>query len=254
MTPLHYREDPQEAPAPGGEPDPQDMPEQDETLLPIEGEQDEAYLPPPPYEEEPERRGLMPHLGSRPLWYLAVLALVVLATSWAINQVVRRGLADQYKYKFQDVSLLPADALRMTDSEQQLQVYYLVRGLTLAPYRLKLLRPAGAAERLTLIARALEDAPSGGLLQSPLPPGCKIRGIFLLDNIAWVDLSPEFLKPPQATPQLERLTIYSLVNSVKLNEPSLGGVRFMIGGNPVDSAWGWLDLSSPLGADLSMIR
>ena len=32
------------------------------------------------------------------------------------------------------------------------------------------------------------------------------------------------------------------------------GVRFMIEGETVETAWGWLDLSSPLAPDLSLVR
>jgi hypothetical protein len=92
-----------------------------------------------------------------------------------------------------------------------------------------------------------------------LPKGTSIRALYVVGNVLWLDMSPAFLKPDNPSPLMERLVVYSLVNSFLLNDPNpsqptVVGVCFMVDGKPIDSAWGWLDLSSPLGADLSLIR
>ena len=135
----------------------------------------------------------------------------------------------------------------------RLQLYYIVRGEGLAPQTRQLRRPAQSVEHVYLIAREIQRPPETGLLRSPLPPGSHIRGLYLYEGIVWIDLDEPFLQPKDPSPQLERLVIYSLVNSFMLNDPTLQGVRFMIEGKPVETAWGWLDLSSPLGPDLSLL-
>lgn len=192
-------------------------------------------------------------LGWRPLLWLSGLAVLALACALLLRSVVAGGMADQWKRAFYDVSLLPTSGLQQTPPELQLQIYYIVGGQALAPQTRRLRKPAGGLERVYLVARELENPP-GGAFESPLPHGAKIRGLYILEGIVWVDLTGEFLNPALASPQSERLAIYSLVNSFMLNEPSLQGVRFMIDGRPVTSAWGYLDLSRPLGADLSLVR
>ena len=81
-----------------------------------------------------------------------------------------------------------------------------------------------------------------------------MRGVYLLDGIIYLDLSQTFTRPEEPTPLGERLAIYSLVNSFMLNLQSLRGVQILIEGQIAQSAWGWLDISTPLGPDLSLIR
>ncbi|MCE5230346.1 GerMN domain-containing protein, partial [bacterium] len=109
------------------------------------------------------------------------------------------------------------------------------------------------AGRIHQIARELGNPPGSGLMETPLLGGAP-RGLYLLSGIVYIDLNREFLQAPNQSPAMERLAIYSIVNSFMLNLPSLKGVQIMIDGQVVRSAWGWMDISSPLGPDLSLVR
>lgn len=189
---------------------------------------------------------------------LAVVAALVFAGVWGVRQVMQRSYVRDLDTHFQDVSLLPTRMLKPLQPEMQIQLYFIVRGQALAVQTRRLTHTAGAIERVHLIAQELANPPATGLFESPLPKGTVIRGVFIHEGIVWIDLSGEFLAAGKqsgiASPHRERLAIYALVNSFMLNDQSLQGVQVLVEGKPISSAWGWLDLSSPLGPDLSLIR
>lgn len=191
-------------------------------------------------------------------WIFGVAAFVAIALvgmgAWGVHEMMQRELVRPIRTVFRDVSLMPNQSPRLAQPEQQIKLFYLVRGRALSPQTRELPRAAGAIERLHAIIEALRAPPDAGLIEGPLPPGTDVRGLYVLDGIVWLDLGETFRRPAEAGPLRERLTVYSLVNSLLLNNPQFQGVQFMIEGRPVQTAWGWLDLSSPLGPDLSMIH
>ena len=186
---------------------------------------------------------------------LAVLLGLFVGGGWIIHKITTRGTVAPLKESFPGVSLLPAARVQPSGTKTQIQIYYIARGQALVADKRWLLKPAQSEmERIELVARELARPASSGFLQSPLPPGTKIRGKYLLDGFLWVDLSADFMQVKNPSPLRERLVIYALVNSFMLNETGLKGVRFLIKGEPVETAWGWLDLTASLGPDLSLIR
>ncbi len=170
-----------------------------------------------------------------------------------VREIERRGLVERLETSFGHVSLLPQPRVAASEPGLKVQVYYIVGNQGLAARPRRLTRPAQGMERIHLIAREIQRPPQSGLLRSPFPPGTGIRAVYLYDGVVWVDLDGGFLEVEDASAQSERLTIYALVNSFMLNDPTLQGVRLMVEGRPVETAWGWLDLGSPLGPDLSLV-
>ena len=208
----------------------------------------------------PDRRATPPRPARGPgcLTWTLIVTLVIVGVAvvgvWGVREGRRRGWTAPLADTFRDVSFLPGRMPRAARPDEQLRVFYVVGGEALAPYSRRLERPVGGAERLGLIARDLGEAPSA-LYRPPLPEGASIRAVYLLDGIVWVDLSAETLRAGGSpSPVGERLMIYSLVNSFLLNDPTLQGVRILIDGRPAETAWGWMDLTAPLGPDLSLIR
>jgi hypothetical protein len=238
--PLQHKDDPAAAARPG---------DRDEIPADRYGEDDQ-----PPEEGRPYVRA-----GRGCGWFvllaLSATLVLVLGLGFLINRISSQRLVQMIRQNFQEVSLTPTSAsVQPAQAERQLQIYYIVRGRALAPENRQLRNAATPAERIELISEEVSKPPATGFLQSPLPPGAIIRGKYVLGGVLWLDLSGDFLKAPNPTPLQERLAIYALVNSFMLNEPSLKGVQFMIDGKPVTTAWGWLDLSAPLGPDLALIR
>ena len=91
-----------------------------------------------------------------------------------------------------------------------------------------------------LIARYLEkDSPH------PLGPGADVHDVFLLDPAsAVVNLNGEFANTHRSGIQVEQLTIFSLVLTLKAQLPQLTRVRFLVDGKSRGTLAGHLDLSA----------
>lgn len=205
-----------------------------------------------------------PTAGDRPsapsparwLTLVLLLLLVVVATGalglWAAREAVERGYAAELETIYPRVSLLPGEPDPIAP-ERRIHVFYVSRGRLLVPHVPRLERAVTGQERLARLSEELLNPPSR-LMRSPLPPGTRLLGVYLYEGVVWVDLSREFLEPPARTPLGEKLAVYGLVNTYMLNDFTLEGVRILVEGEPVTTAWGWLDLSSPLGPDLSLVE
>lgn len=173
---------------------------------------------------------------------------------WALRAAVTRGVAEPLRVTFGEVSLLPSDRIQLAEPDLEVKIFYVAQGRELEAQPFRLPRPGGTAERVHVIAQQLQAAPPTDMLASPLPKGTAIRALYVLNGIVWLDLSKEFLTPADPTPLGERLAVYGLVNSFLLNDQTLRGVRILVDGRQVTTAWGWMDLSNPLGPDLSLVR
>jgi hypothetical protein len=109
---------------------------------------------------------------------------------------------------------------------------------------------------------------SGPVLSRPLPPSTNVRGVFLVsDGTAYVDFANEVLNGPQAaspgsappsglTPGIatETLAVYSVVNSITANVPSVKRVKFLIQGQEVDTLDGHADLTEAYAPDPTRLQ
>ncbi len=194
----------------------------------------------------------------RGLWFIftaMVASLGVLVGGiYGLKTVMERGYLDQYAYVFREISLLPSKNIHPAAIEESVQVLESDDGMTLTPRLRRLKRAAAGHEKDLIVIRELTDGEISPGFRPVLPPGTKSRGFYRVGNLAYLDVSGEFLQPVNATPRGERLAVYSLVNSIILNNPEIAGVRLLVDGQPIETAWGWLDCSSALGPDLSLIR
>ena len=206
--------------------------------------------PPVGPELDPDETQDRPGCGWMLLLGLIGVTTLVAFGVWAAGQIHQRNLAQPLLANFR----LPDPTIRPPDPDLELKIFLIARDRFLSAQSRMIPGQAQDIERIHQIARELELTPATGLLQSPLAGGASIRGLYLLDSILYLDLSRQFRHHEQPSPVLERLMVYSLVNSFMLNAPSLRGVRVMIDGETVRTAWGWLDLTSPLGPDLSLAK
>ena len=88
-----------------------------------------------------------------------------------------------------------------------------------------------------------------------IPANASVRAVFLAaDGTAYVDLSNEMLSEFEPGVETETLAIYSIVNSITVNIPSVKRVRFLILGQEVETLDGHADLTAAYTPDLTRIK
>ena len=88
-----------------------------------------------------------------------------------------------------------------------------------------------------------------------LPASTNVRAVFLsADGTAYVDFSNDMLSEFESGIQTETLTIYSIVNSITANIPSVKRVHFLILGQEVETLDGHADLTSAFTPDLTRVK
>jgi hypothetical protein len=79
----------------------------------------------------------------------------------------------------------------------------------------------------------------------PLGPGADVRDVYLLDPAsAVVNLNGELANSHRSGIEVEQLTIFSLVLTLKAQLPQLNRVRFLVDGKTRDTLAGHLDLTA----------
>jgi len=113
---------------------------------------------------------------------------------------------------------------------------------------------AAPGDRAKQIVADLISGPTTDLALRAIPPGTRLRQIFVLEGgIAFVDFSKDLEQAIAGGSTHELLAVYSIVNSLVLNIPDIRRVGILINGRPVETLNGHLDLRRPLPPDTSYI-
>ena len=110
-----------------------------------------------------------------------------------------------------------------------------------------------AQARSILEAQLTVEAPAP--LVSTIPKGTALRGIFVSErNEVFVDLEPSIRAAHPGGSFQEIMTVYTIVNALLTNLPTLQEVQILIGGQEVDTLAGHVDLRRPLRKNESLIQ
>ena len=192
-------------------------------------------------------------------WFLIILCCmggILLPGIYAAKRISESQFIEDLQDTYSRISMKPVSEIRTIHPEQQIYLYYLIRGhsLTAQPKHLSGNRTRSSHELARLILSELKRPTASTVMKSPLGRDVDIRAIYILDGLIWLDLSSDFLEPETTNPHQQRLALSGLINSLLLNDTTLQGIRLLVEGKPVESIWGWLDASKPLGPDLSLIH
>ena len=112
----------------------------------------------------------------------------------------------------------------------------------------------GDADRVRQVVLALAEGSHQGYGRI-LPASTTVRAVFLAaDGTAYVDLSNDILSDFDPGIQTETLAIFSIVNSIAINIPSVKRVHFLILGQEVETLDGHADLTAAFPPDLTRIK
>ena len=108
------------------------------------------------------------------------------------------------------------------------------------------------AVQLRTVVEELAKGSTTGLVPT-LAPGTRVLEVFVqARGVAYVDLSPEAAALPGGS-KAEVLTVYSIVNTIVTNFPSVSRVQIVVDDKPVTSLGGHVDLSRPLPPDMTLL-
>lgn len=104
--------------------------------------------------------------------------------------------------------------------------------------------------------RELEHGPQRASLRNPLPPGAKIRAVFVDQDrgTAYIDLSAEFISNMPAGISQSGQSVYAVVNTVAgVARDVIREVCLLVDGNVIDHPINGLNLSRPVQPEWSWI-
>jgi hypothetical protein len=126
------------------------------------------------------------------------------------------------------------------------------RGLIGEPH--EIFETTAPGDRAKQILADLISGPETELALTALPPGTRLRQVYVLEQgTAFVDFSTDLKRGLGGGSTEELFTVSSIVNSVTLNVPEIRRVGILINGEPVETLNGHLDLRRPLSPDPSII-
>jgi hypothetical protein len=127
-------------------------------------------------------------------------------------------------------------------------------GLRLVPAERDVPLADGPVAQARAILEAQLAAEPAAPLLSTIPKGAALRGVFISQrNEAFVDLDPIIKTAHPGGSHQELMTVYTIVNALLTNLPSLQEVQILIGGQEADTLAGHVDLRRPLRKNEGLI-
>jgi spore germination protein GerM len=137
----------------------------------------------------------------------------------------------------------------------QAQLFYVSddgRGLTSVEQEVPFAEDPSEQARVIVGARLTPAVPP---LVSAIPPGTMLRALFLTPGgEAYVNLSPELASAHAGGSTYELLTIYTIVNALTVNLPTIRSVQLLVEGREVDTLAGHIDLRQPVAQNPDLVQ
>jgi hypothetical protein len=145
-------------------------------------------------------------------------------------------------------------AERAAARQNLLRIYFTTDGQKLQPQIYNLSQPLDTHERLIDVLKKLLEGPLSPTYHPVVPPGTKLRGAYIVGDLAVVDLGGPALAHRLGGPMAELLCVYSIVNTVVENVGPVHRVRILVDGQPAAVLWDLTDISQPFSANLSLVE
>lgn len=124
------------------------------------------------------------------------------------------------------------------------------QAMYLVPEKRKIPQISPLARQVVL---ELIKGPNNSDFYPTIPEGTQVNEVYIVDDIAYIDLSEEIFKNHSGGSSAELMTIYSIVNTLT-EIPPIKGVQILIEGNEMKSLTGHIDISMPLIRDEDWIK
>jgi spore germination protein GerM len=189
---------------------------------------------------------------------LLVLVVVLGAASFYLRSLAKRVFIEPAQHVEEAArAKLNQFALQSKQSASQTTVTLYFPGLEegkLIPESRSFTWAEADVDRVRQVVLALAEGSHQGLSRV-LPASTSVRAVFLTsDGTAYLDLSSDVLDEFAPGIQAETLAIYSLVDSIATNIPSVKKVQFLIQGQEVETLDGHADLTAAFAPDLTRVK
>jgi len=104
------------------------------------------------------------------------------------------------------------------------------------------------------ILEELIKGPNSSSLSPTIPPGTKVRAVYIKDGCIYVDFSSALAEDHPGGSTGELITVYSIVDTLLTNFPSQSKVQILIQGKPRETLSGHIDIRKPLSKNTDIIR
>ena len=185
---------------------------------------------------------------------LLFVTLAMLAGGYFYLRILSRRIQTDNPQHHEEAVLtrLSEDVLQSSNPSQAVTLYFpsYDRG-QLLPESRPLALAASDPDRIRQIVLALIEGSRSGA-NPPLPPETTVRAVFLTaDGTAYLDLSSEAQRSTSPGIRGETLAVYSIVNSIVSNIPSVKSLKILIQGQEVETLNGHVDLTNNFVPDVS---
>ena len=187
----------------------------------------------------------------RRLWLLLVIAIALgLASAFFLGKQFFFGPESTTPHSRIRDSVPVRDA-----STRKVHLYFANRKGRFLQAEERKIQAKDTVSAIDAIVSALLEGPEDAKLVSTIPAGSKLLHTFITDDgTAYVDFNPKLslLHPGGVT--AERLTIFTIVNSLVLNLDSVERVQLLLEGKPAPTLAGHLDIRLARTANLLIVR
>jgi hypothetical protein len=202
------------------------------------------------------------HVGLSGLAVVVILLIVWVVVYNTLEEVpsgemTAVPLADQSPAATGGAATDAADAAKGVEAnlKQAIHLYFVAAdGHQLVAETRLVMRPVDPVTFGRQIVLSLLEGPRTPAGRS-LPEETRLRAFYLgEDGTAYVDLDESISRHHPGGVTLERLSVYSLVNSLVLNSDAIKTVRILIQGREAETLAGHIDLQRAFNANMLMIK
>lgn len=150
----------------------------------------------------------------------------------------------------------PAPATPQTLTSRPVMLFYEDDGQLLAPRIENVQLPATETASIRPLLTALLTPAAAGTDPRSVPEGIEVRATYFLpDGTAIVDLSGPLLAAGWKTgSQAELMLVYSIVQTLTSNLPSVRQVQILVNGQPAETLAGHVSIQRPLQPNPRFVR
>lgn len=189
----------------------------------------------------------------------SVLALAAIGFGWSLFSALERWLEEPPAAEAVDADEAPPSAVAAgADAGARIPArlfFATEEGLGLEGVEVQVPLAATPVDQARAIVEAQLTATAAPPLLRTIPDGVTVRGVYLSERQElFVDLDPSVRTAHPGGSMQEIYTVYTIVNAVLVNMPTIAGVQILIDGREVDTLAGHVDLRRPLTRNDALLR